>query len=216
MQINLKTIILMSSLVAGGLNLVQFLSSNQQRQTALEPNYAYAGAAPSTPGPAVNKLAQPAAALPQPAAAATPATPPAPASSPTEAAAAAKLSAAGLNPTWAGLYLSVSQQTGVPWQLLAAVHRVETGQSGTTSRTSYAGATGPMQFMPATFNHYAVDGNGDGIKDIHNIDDAMLTAGRYLAAGGAAKGQYSTALYNYNHSWSYVSKVTGIAKQLGL
>jgi membrane-bound lytic murein transglycosylase B len=70
--------------------------------------------------------------------------------------------------------------------------------------------------MPATFNHYAVDGNGDGVKDIHNVDDAMYTAGRYLAAGGAARGQYSSALYNYNHSWDYVSHVMSVARSLGL
>jgi hypothetical protein len=43
-----------------------------------------------------------------------------------------------------------------------------------------------------------------------------MGAGRYLGANGASKGNYSNALYHYNHSWSYVSTVTGIAKQLGL
>src|SRR5262249_38651869 len=124
--------------------------------------------------------------------------------------------AAGLNPVYAGLYLSVQQHTGTPWQVLAAVHHYETGQAGTTTRTSSAGATGPMQFLPATFARYAADGNGDGQADIHNLDDAMLTAGRYLAAGGAGRGQYSTALYHYNHSWSYVSRVLDLAHQLGL
>jgi soluble lytic murein transglycosylase-like protein len=211
MKFSLKTTILLSTLLAAGLNAVQYLSSSQQHKDALAVPATAALAAPSTPGPTVSK----AAAVTAPAAPAT-APAPAPVGSTDATTAAGKLAAAGLDPTWAGLYLSVSQQTGTPWQLLAAVHRVETGQSGTTTRSSYAGATGPMQFMPATFNHYALDGNHDGVKDIHNIDDAMLTAGRYLAAGGADKGQYSTALYNYNHSWSYVSKVTGIARQLGL
>jgi membrane-bound lytic murein transglycosylase B len=215
MQLNLKTTIFLSALLAGGLNAVQYLSSNQQRRDALTAPSNSTLSAPSTPGPVVSKAATVGAPAPaQTAAATTAAAPTATATDTTTI--AGKLAAAGLNPSWAGLYLSVSQQTGVPWQILAAVHRVETGQSGTTTRTSYAGATGPMQFMPATFNHYAVDGNNDGVRDIHNIDDAMLTAGRYLAAGGAAKGQYSAALYNYNHSNAYVSHVLGIARQLGL
>ena len=73
-----------------------------------------------------------------------------------------------------------------------------------------------MQFMPATFRIYAQDGDGDGAKDIHNLDDAMLTAGHYLAAGGATRRQYSTALYHYNHSSSYVGKVLNLAHRLGL
>jgi membrane-bound lytic murein transglycosylase B len=211
MQINLKTTILASSLVAAALNFGQFLSNTQQKQAALD-GVAYAkGAAPTTPGPTVNKLTG-ATTTPLP----TPAATSQPTTSPTESTVAARLSAAGLNPTWAGLYLSVSQKTGTPWQLLAAVHRIETGQSGTTNRTSYAGATGPMQFMPATFNAYATDGDGDGIKDIHNVDDAMLSAGRYLAANGANHGQYQNALYRYNHSWTYVANVTAVARQLGL
>lgn len=129
---------------------------------------------------------------------------------------AARLAAAGLDPSFASHYVAVQAQTGVPWQLLAAVHKVETGQSGDTTRTSYAGATGPMQFMPATFNHYALDGDGDGTRRISDLDDAMLTAGRYLAAGGADRGNYNRALYNYNHSTTYVSKVLTIARKLGL
>ncbi|HSX01214.1 MAG TPA: lytic transglycosylase domain-containing protein [Candidatus Saccharimonas sp.] len=130
--------------------------------------------------------------------------------------AATQLSAAGLDPAYASLYLGVQAQTGTPWQLLAAVHETETHQSGNTSRTSPAGATGPMQFLPATFRTYALDGDGDGHAVITNVNDAVLTAGRYLAAGGAARGDYRTALYHYNHSWSYVSHVLGIASRLGL
>jgi len=55
-----------------------------------------------------------------------------------------------------------------------------------------------MQFMPRTFAAYAMDGDGDGAKSITDLEDAMLTAGRYLAAGGADKGKYTAALYNYN------------------
>ncbi|HUD10913.1 MAG TPA: lytic murein transglycosylase, partial [Candidatus Saccharimonadia bacterium] len=93
-----------------------------------------------------------------------------------------------------------------------AVHSVESGQSGDTTRTSSAGATGPMQFIPATFYAYAAPGQ----TDIDNTADAVLAAGRYLAAGGAARGDYQNALYHYNHSWDYVDHVMAIADSLGL
>ena len=140
---------------------------------------------------------------------------PAPAPDPVTAA-ESKLSAAGLNPAYAGLYLSVQARTGTPWQLLAAVHMTETHQSGSTAIRSYAGAVGPFQFMPATWKVYALDGDNDGRTDITSLDDAALTAGRYLAAGGASHGSYTTALYHYNHSYTYVNHVLAIADRLGL
>lgn len=125
------------------------------------------------------------------------------------------LSSRGMNPGYAGLYLQVQAATGTPWQLLAAVHWAETRQSGDTQRASYAGAVGPMQFMPATFKAYARDGDGDGLRRIGDVDDAVMSAGAYLASNGAAKTP-GIALYRYNHSNAYVSNTLAIAKRLGL
>src|SRR5688500_4299087 len=49
---------------------------------------------------------------------------------------------------------------GLEWTVLAAIHKVETGFE-TGSATSGKGAQGPMQFMPATFAAYGVDGDAD-------------------------------------------------------
>jgi soluble lytic murein transglycosylase-like protein len=213
MQLNLKTTILLSSALAGLLNLGDFVVGLAQHQDAFFTGWVYADSS-STPQPQstpAKLLALPPIAATTPVTAASNIQP-----SADSAMVAAALTRAGLKPEFAPIYLKVQHQTGTPWQLLAAVHRIETGQSGNTSRSSSAGAIGPMQFMPATFAKYGADGDGNGSRDITDVDDAVLSAGKYLAANGAAKGNYQNALYAYNHSWSYVATVRNIASKLGL
>jgi membrane-bound lytic murein transglycosylase B len=114
------------------------------------------------------------------------------------------------------IYKQAGMQFGIPWQLIKAVHYVETGCSGSTAKRSYAGAQGPMQFMPGTWRAYGVDGNGDGVKDINNVVDAIYGAANLLARGGAAGGNIDGALFNYNHSNSYVNKVKEVAYSIGM
>ncbi len=125
------------------------------------------------------------------------------------------LVSAGLSAEFVNQYVKASAQYGVPWQVIAAVHYTETGQRGSTVVTSYAGAQGPMQFMPSTFAAFAVDGNGDGVTDINNVDDAIMSAANYMASNGAASGDVTNALYRYNHDMGYVYHVLGIAQSLG-
>jgi membrane-bound lytic murein transglycosylase B len=55
---------------------------------------------------------------------------------------------------------------------------------------SWAGALGQNQFMPSSFHHYAVDGDGDGKKDIwNNLSDVFASTANYLAQHGWADGQ---------------------------
>ena len=67
-----------------------------------------------------------------------------------------------------------------------------------------------MQFIPGTWKAFGADGNGDGVKDPHNIFDASRAAADYLCSGGA---NLSTpqglvqAVLRYNHSMDYVSTV---------
>lgn len=114
------------------------------------------------------------------------------------------------------IYKIAGKQFGIPWQLIEAVHQVESGKSGSTCKRSYAGAIGPMQFMPGTFRAYEVDGNNDGMADPCNVVDAVYTAANYLAKSGADEGNIDAALLNYNHSMSYVNTVKTIAYEIGM
>jgi len=127
----------------------------------------------------------------------------------------AKLHTAGLKSDYIAQYMSAQEKFGVPWQVIAAVHYTETGQRGDTAISSYAGAQGPMQFMPSTFRAYAVDGDGNGSALIGDVDDAIYTGAAYMAANGAARGDVVNALYRYNHDMGYVNHVLSIARSIG-
>jgi len=75
-------------------------------------------------------------------------------------------------------------------------------------------AVGPMQFIPSTWRRWAADANLDGVGDPQQIDDAALTAGRYLCAGGrdlAAATGWWAGVFSYNNSVTYGQKVFGVA-----
>jgi lytic murein transglycosylase len=54
---------------------------------------------------------------------------------------------------------------------------------------SWAGAMGQTQFMPSSFVKYAVDGNGDGRRDIwRSVPDALASTANYLRQHGWKPG----------------------------
>lgn len=79
--------------------------------------------------------------------------------------------------------------------------------------TTWDRAVGPMQFIPSTWKLHGADGNGDGVKDPHNIDDAALAAARYLCAHGGmdSAGGWRSAVFGYNRSEDYLAQVARIA-----
>jgi membrane-bound lytic murein transglycosylase B len=75
-------------------------------------------------------------------------------------------------------------------ELFAVLRIVERGDIAATALTgSWAGAIGHMQFMPTTFLRHAVDGDGDGRRDLMgNLEDALTSGGTYLESLGWESG----------------------------
>lgn len=67
-------------------------------------------------------------------------------------------------------------------QLIAALQIIDEGAIPVEQMEgSWAGAMGHVQFMPTVFLKHAVDGDGDGRRDLWNsLPDAMMSAGRFL------------------------------------
>jgi len=102
---------------------------------------------------------------------------------------------------------------GVPWQVLAAINKIESNFGGNMGPSS-AGAVGWMQFMPSTWLRWGVDADGNGIADPWNAADAIFAAARYLAAAGG-QSDISRAVFSYNHADWYVREVLDLANVYG-
>ncbi|HET7177367.1 MAG TPA: CHAP domain-containing protein, partial [Solirubrobacterales bacterium] len=78
------------------------------------------------------------------------------------------------------------------WPFLASIGTQECGTTGTCSGVNASGCAGPMQIAyvrqspcspgsgPTLWERFAVDGNGDGTKDVNELADAIFTAARIL------------------------------------
>lgn len=84
--------------------------------------------------------------------------------------------------------------------------------------TQFDRAVGPMQFIPGTWAHWGADANGDGTADPQDVDDAALSAARYLCAAGGDLHHPEgivKAVYSYNNSADYVRLVLTLAAAYG-
>jgi len=126
------------------------------------------------------------------------------------------------------LYRKAGRESGIAWNLLAAIGKIESDHgrdphTGVASGANYAGAAGPMQigiggaagnnWGGAPRHHanthpggYGTDGNGDGWDDVHDPADAIPAAAHYLQAHGAP-GDIRAAVFAYNPSTDYVNTV---------
>jgi membrane-bound lytic murein transglycosylase B len=84
-------------------------------------------------------------------------------------------------------------------QLVAALKILQTGDIDESHLSgSWAGAMGQTQFIPTSYQHYAVDMDGNGKRDIWNsIPDALATSANLLKKNGWQAGKtwgYEVAL----------------------
>ena len=123
-----------------------------------------------------------------------------------------------------GLYQQAARRcTRLSWSVLAGIGKVESDHGrarlpGVRSGWNAAGAAGPMQFgigVGRAGNAWATFGgdfDADGRTSVYNPGDAIPAAARYLCAHGAPR-QLDRALFAYNHSRAYVSRVKQLARR---
>jgi membrane-bound lytic murein transglycosylase B len=105
------------------------------------------------------------------------------------------------------LYKQAGLAYGVPWQLLAAIGKVESdhGRNPAAYRPNEVGAQGPMQFIPSSWARYRW-ASGNPSPDVNDPRDAIFAAAAYLRVGGAPE-DLPRAVYAYNHASWYVDMV---------
>ncbi|MEA2457231.1 MAG: peptidoglycan DL-endopeptidase CwlO, partial [Thermoleophilaceae bacterium] len=85
------------------------------------------------------------------------------------------------------LYKAAGKSTGVDWRLLAAIGKNESDHGRSTAAGVQSGlnfadcCSGPMQICTVascgnTWQHYAVDANGDGVASVYDPDDSIYAA----------------------------------------
>jgi murein DD-endopeptidase MepM/ murein hydrolase activator NlpD len=116
-------------------------------------------------------------------------------------------------PELLGLWQRYGALYDVPWQVLAAINKIESN-FGRNMGPSSAGAIGWMQFMPSTWERWGLDADGDGLANPWSAQDGIASAARYLAASGGAS-DISRAVFSYNHAQWYVDEVLQLAQLFG-
>ena len=138
--------------------------------------------------------------------------------------------AAGIPPDYLALMRRASAAScGVPWEVLAAKGKVESGFTPTAVGllipqfvgTEDEHALGMLQFLPSTYRLFAprVDaatGKGLGLAGIWDPESAIHAAAFYLCDSGAAVGDLRSAIFAYNRADWYVDKVLAQAAVYGL
>lgn len=83
---------------------------------------------------------------------------------------------------------------------------------------SFAGAFGIPQFVPSSLVNFGCDGDGDGVVDLYNHHDAIMSVANYLRAHGwrkdASREQKEKALFQYNQSTYYVKTILELSEKL--
>lgn len=95
----------------------------------------------------------------------------------------------------AGTVLKAARYYHVPVALLWGVYGIET-DFGRNVSTSSAGAQGPFQFLPSTWQSYKTSGGGSG--NIQSTEDSAYAAAHYLSDLKKQTGSWDKALRSYS------------------
>ncbi|MEP3276072.1 MAG: lytic murein transglycosylase [Stappiaceae bacterium] len=109
-------------------------------------------------------------------------------------------------------------------QLIETLKIVQNGEVALSDMTgSWAGAMGHTQFIPTTYQAYAVDIDGDGRRNVWtSVPDALASAAAYLKASGWEAGKtwgYEVKLprgFNYSHADSKKKRPLSEWAKLGI
>ena len=77
-------------------------------------------------------------------------------------------------------------------------------------------AVGPLQMIPQTWVNWHVDGNGDGVEDPQNIEDAVVAASNYLCRASpdmAGEDGWLAGVLSYNSAGGYAQAVADAAQE---
>ena len=103
---------------------------------------------------------------------------------------------------WGSVFSAAAEKFNVNPNFLAALYLTEQGNTWKPFNTAWAsspvGASGPMQFMPGTWQGHAQDGDGDGKADVMNVKDAVFGAAHLIQSMGTDK---NTPLGDIGSPW---------------
>src|SRR5205823_11494613 len=110
---------------------------------------------------------------------------------------------ADIPPDYLALYQEAATELAMPWELLAAVGKVESdhGRDPACWHPNAAGAEGPMQFLPATFAVYSFT-SGSSAPNAYDPRDAIYAAAAMLVDHDV-RHDARAALFAYNHAGWY-------------
>jgi membrane-bound lytic murein transglycosylase B len=114
-------------------------------------------------------------------------------------------------------YCQAGARYRVPWPVLAAIGKVESDHGrvrlpGVRSGSNWAGACGPMQIGCVPGSKAGNSWTRYGRGRPHDPANAIPAAARYLVDHGAHHN-LDRALFAYNHSRAYVTKVKQLARR---
>jgi hypothetical protein len=107
---------------------------------------------------------------------------------------------------------SMFENEFITWMKICRRDNIDPYNIGST-----CGAFGIVQFMPTSYEKWAVDWDGDGRIDLYKVPDAMASCANYLKVNGWRQDKspsWYRAIMAYNASRSYTNAVLKYSKEI--